>query len=299
VTTPESAPAHLPSPEAALSVRGVWKRYRRRAPWALADVTLDVAMGRTVALVGPNGAGKSTLLRTWLGFERATSGQVRAMGVDPWQDRGRAIRFLGYIPQVPSLYDELSVAEHVELAAYLRKGMDRSRALARVDELGLPRRARADELSGGQRAQLALALVLAAGARTLLLDEPLASLDPLARREFLGVLARSAKTSGATVVISSHLVTDVAEAAQDLVILVAGRVRLGGTIMTLRAEHAVMPPDLAPADSLVGVFPTEAGAAALVRASPARHPDAHSPTLEELVLGYLAAPEPSNATRPE
>ena len=181
--------------EPALTATDLWKRYRR-GRWALEDISVSIPAGRIVALVGPNGAGKSTLLRTWLGFERATRGEVRAAGVDPWRQRGEAIRQLGYIPQQPALYDELTVEEHVDLAAYLRRGLDRAQALERIDELGLPRRSRADELSGGQRAQLGLSLVLAAGASILLLDEPLASLDPLARREFLDVLRREAAALG-------------------------------------------------------------------------------------------------------
>lgn len=282
-------------PEPALAVRDLWKRYRQSRSWALAHVSIEVGSGRFLALVGPNGAGKSTLLRTWLGFEHATRGDVRVGGFDPWQDRERAIPILGYIPQNPSLYDELSVEEHIDLAGYLRKGFDKVRALERVDSLGLPRRARADELSGGQRAQLALALVLAAGAKTLLLDEPLASLDPLARREFLRVLATAARASGATVVVSSHLVTDIADDAQDLVVLVAGRVHLAGEIGQLKARHAVIAPHRARPQHLAGVFPDGAGELALIRLAGPAPAESRPPSLEELVLGYLAAPEASEA----
>ena len=277
------APPPSGSPSLALETKALWKRYGR-GRWALEDVSIAIPAGRIVALVGPNGAGKSTLLRTWLGFERATRGEVRAAGIDPWRRRGDAIRELGYIPQQPALYDELSVEEHVDLAGYLRRGLDRERALARIDELGLPRASRADELSGGQRAQLGLALVLATGARILILDEPLASLDPLARREFLDVLRREARASGATVVISSHIVRDIEEACEDLVVLVAGRVRLHAPVETARAGHRIVPGAEATSASLVGRFPTDDGQLALVRgAGPGRVPG-----LEELVLGYLA-----------
>ncbi|MFI5261529.1 MAG: ABC transporter ATP-binding protein [Candidatus Limnocylindrales bacterium] len=268
----------------------LWKRYRWRGPWALQGVDLAVAPGRIVALVGPNGAGKSTLLRTWLGFERASRGTVLTGGFDPWRNRGRALRQVGYIPQQPSLYDELSVEEHVDLAAYLRGStFDRGRALARIDELELPRRARAGELSGGQRAQLALGLVLAAGASILLLDEPLASLDPLARRQFLRVLGQSAQASGATVVVSSHIVRDVEGVCQDLIVLVAGRVRLTGPVVDVLGRHAVAPTVGATADSLVGRFPADGGELVLIRRTPGAPADGRPPTLEELVLGYLAA----------
>jgi ABC-2 type transport system ATP-binding protein len=270
--------------EPSLQANNLWKRYRR-GRWALEDVSVQIPTGRIVALVGPNGAGKSTLIRTWLGFERATRGEVRSAGVDPWRQRGEAIRHLGYIPQQPALYDELTVEEHVDLAAYLRRGLDRDRALERIDELGLPRRSRADELSGGQRAQLGLALVLAAGARILLLDEPLASLDPLARREFLDVLRREARASGATVVISSHIVRDIEEACEDVIVLVAGRVRLDAPIETARAGHRIVPASAASSGTLVGRFPAEEGELALVRSAGT----GRVPGFEELVLGYLAA----------
>jgi ABC-2 type transport system ATP-binding protein len=276
--------------EPSLQATGLWKRYRR-GRWALEDVSIAISAGRTVALVGPNGAGKSTLIRTWLGFERATRGEVRAAGVDPWRRRGEAIRQLGYIPQQPALYDELTVEEHVDLAAYLRHGFDRERALARVEELGLPRRSRADELSGGQRAQLGLSLVLAAGARILLLDEPLASLDPLARREFLAVLRRETATSGATVLISSHIVRDIEDACEDVLILVAGRIRLHSPIGAARASHRVVDAD-APAPgptAVVGRFPGDAAELVLVRPPAGESGIGRAPSLEELVLGYLAA----------
>jgi len=259
-----------------------------------------VGSGRIVALVGPNGAGKSTLLRTWLGFERATRGTVLTGGFDPWRNRGRAIRQVGYIPQQPSLYDELSVEEHVDLAAYLRGStFDRARALARLDDLELPHRARAGELSGGQRAQLALALVLAAGASILLLDEPLASLDPLARRQFLRVLSQSAQASGATVVLSSHIVHDVEGVCQDLIVLVAGRVCLSGQVNEVLAEHVVAPPDVATPAGLVALFPGDDGDLRLLRRMPGTITDGRPPTLEQLVLGYLAASRPGIVERPD
>ena len=253
-------------------------------------MSIEIPAGRTVALVGPNGAGKSTLLRTWLGFERPTRGTVSVAGMDPSRRRGDAIRQLGYIPQQPALYDELSVEEHVDLASYLRPGFDRASALARIDELGLPRRSRADELSGGQRAQLGLSLVLAAGARTLLLDEPLASLDPLARLSFLRVLRREADAIGATVVVSSHIVRDIESACEDVLILVGGRVRLSASIDEAVADHRVTEADRTAADEegLVGRFPGEMGELSLIRGERARPGQGRVPSLEELVLGYLA-----------
>ncbi len=289
----------MPVAEPALETRGLWKRYRR-GRWALQDIDLEIKPGRFVALVGPNGAGKSTLLRTWLGFEKATRGTVLAAGVDPWRHRGAALGHLGYIPQQPALYDELTVEEHVDLAAYLRRGLDRAGALERIDELELPRRSRADELSGGQRAQLGLALVLATGAGILLLDEPLASLDPLARRSFLDVLARETRVSGTTVVISSHIVRDIEDACEDVLILIGGRVRFHASVDVAKASHRVVSATDAGArqDEVIGVFPADGAALALLRHEDAAATVGRAPSLEELVLGYLAGDTASRREPP-
>ena len=173
--------------DAVLEARGLAKRYRRGV-WALTGIDLDIPAGGITALVGPNAAGKSTLIKTWVGFERPTRGSVAVMGVDPWRDRSGALAHLGYVPQSPALYDGLSVDDHLDLAVQLRPGFDRASARKRLDDLGIPAGRGAGTLSGGQQAQVALALALGTRARILLLDEPLASLDPLARREFLHVV---------------------------------------------------------------------------------------------------------------
>ena len=172
---------------AVLETHDIGKRYGRRN-WALRHVDLEVPDGSITALVGPNGSGKSTLLKAWVGFERPTEGYLTVDGIDPWKDRGGAIERIGYVPQAPSLYRELTVDEHVAMARTLRPRFDPSIARHRLDDLDIPLDARADELSGGQQAQVGLALALGVRAPVLLLDEPLASLDPLARREFLHVL---------------------------------------------------------------------------------------------------------------
>ena len=171
----------------ALEAHGIGKRYRRGRPWALRDVDLAIPAGSITALVGPNGAGKSTLIKGYVGFERPTEGRLLA-GVDPWKDRGAAVRRIGYVPQAASLYRELTVSDHLAMAARWRDGFDRRAAELRLDQLDIPLDARADELSGDQQAQVGLAIALGTRAPVLLLDEPLASLDPLARREFLHVM---------------------------------------------------------------------------------------------------------------
>lgn len=288
-----------PSVPAALETIDLSKRYRRGAPWALDDVTLTVPRGTVNALVGPNGAGKSTLIRTWMGFERPTSGRVRVGGVDPGVDRAGALRQVGYVSQSTALYRGLSVAHHLDLAAGLRAGFDTQAARARLEQLAIPLSQKAGALSGGQAAQVALCLALGTGSPVLLLDEPLASLDPLARHDFLNVVLAAARDQGATVLLSSHIVSDVEAVCDRLIVLGQGRVTLQAPIRDAVTGHRLVPATDAPADSLVAIFTRPGGEpTALVRSTDAALPQ---PSLEELVMGYLAAARPgagAGADRP-
>ena len=284
---------------AILETHDIGKRYGRRRPWALRHLDLAVPEGSVTALVGPNGSGKSTLLKAWVGFERPSEGHLTVDGVDPWKDRAGAIRRIGYVPQAPSLYRELTVDEHVDLAETLRPGFDRSLAHSRLDDLAIPHTSRADELSGGQQAQVGLALALGTRAPVLLLDEPLASLDPLARREFLHVLVDAVRAHGATVLLSSHVITDIEQACDRLLVLGGGRMLLDLSIAGAIAEHRVLeaPPSGSvdgAAWSLVGVFPGPTGERlSLVRGT---GDQGRAATLEEVVLGHLAAARRPTAT---
>jgi ABC-2 type transport system ATP-binding protein len=272
----------------ALEAHGIGKRYRRGRPWALRDVDLAIPAGSITALVGPNGAGKSTLIKGYVGFERPTEGRLTVAGVDPWKDRGEAVRRIGYVPQAASLYRELTVSDHLAMAARWRDGFDRRAAERRLDQLDIPLDTRADELSGGQQAQVGLAIALGTRAPVLLLDEPLASLDPLARREFLHVMVDAVREAGATALLSSHVITDIEQACDRLLVLGGGRKLLDVSMEEARAVHRVADGD-GPIDAgrLVGRFPDQGGTLlALVR-------DASGPgrpaTLEEVVLGHLAS----------
>ncbi len=278
---------------AILETHDIGKRYGRRRPWALRHLDLSVPVGSVTALVGPNGSGKSTLLKAWIGFERPTEGHLTVDGIDPWKDRASAVRRIGYVPQAPSLYRELTVDEHVDLAETLRPGFDRGIALRRLDDLAIPHTSRADELSGGQQAQVGLALALGARAPVLLLDEPLASLDPLARREFLHVLVDAVRADGATALLSSHVITDIEQACDRLLVLGGGRMLLDLSIAGAIAEHRVLdatePGSAATRGSgtLVGVFPGPAGERLSLVRGAGEH--GRAATLEEIVLGHLAA----------
>ena len=269
-----------------LEAHDLAKRYRRGV-WALAGLDLTIPQGGITALVGPNAAGKSTLIKTWVGFEPPTRGSVKVAGIDPWRNRSAALAHIGYVPQSPSLYDGLSVEDHLDMAVQLRPGFDREYARERLDQLNIPRDAGARNLSGGQQAQVALALALGTRAEILLLDEPLASLDPLARREFLHVLTDAVRTDGATALLSSHIVTDVEQACDRLIVLGVGRVLLQETVAEALATHRIGPAEEASGE-VVSTFLGPAGERLALERS--TQDDRLRPaTLEEVVLGYLAS----------
>src|SRR5450756_3019728 len=222
--------------ETALETRALTKRYRRGRTPALENVTLRVPRGAFVALVGPNGAGKSTLIRTFLGFECPTTGSAHVLGIDVRRDTPRALGQLGYVGQAPGVYAVLTARDQIALAAELRPGFDADGALRRLADAGIPDDRPAGQLSGGQQAHLALALARGTRAPVLLLDEPLASLDPLARREFLSTVAE-AVASGTTVLLSSHIVGDLDGACDRLIVLAPGRVQLDADMSWARAHH--------------------------------------------------------------
>ena len=280
----------------ALEAHGFGKRYRRR--WAIRDLDPTIPEGSVTALVGPNGAGKSTLIKGWVGFARPTAGTLTVGGIDPWRDRGGALRLIGYVPQAASLYRELTVEEHLTLADTLRTGFDRPAARARLNELDIPLSQRADTLSGGQQAQVGLAIALGTHAPVLLLDEPLASLDPLARREFLHVLVDGVRAAGATALLSSHVISDIEQACDRLLVLGSGRKLLDVSIPEAIASHRIVPGDDPAAAHAVGHFPGPKGEHLALVALPAIAAGAvtggagtvpgRPATLEEVVLGHLA-----------
>ena len=278
---------------AILETNDVGKRYGRRN-WVIRHVDIAVPDGSITALVGPNGSGKSTLLKAWIGFERPSEGRVLVDGIDPWRARAAGLMRIGYVPQAPSLYRELTVEDHVRLAGTLRPGFDADLARRRVDDLDIPWTSRADQLSVGQQAQVGLALALGTRAPVLLLDEPLASLDPLARREFLHVLVRSVRADGVTVLLSSHVITDIEQACDRLLVLAAGRALLDLPIAGAIAEHRVLPAgsERGPG-TVVGTFPGPAGERLDLVAGDPTH--GRAATLEEVVLGHLAS---ARADRP-
>ena len=275
------------APAPALEAIGASKRYRRGGSWALKDVSLSVVPGTITALVGPNGAGKSTLIRSWIGFEDLTGGGVRVMGIDPARDRTGAVNAIGYVSQSTALYRSLTVRDHLALAGTMRHGFDAAAAELRLDQLAIPLSQNTGSLSGGQAAQVALCIALGTGAPVLLLDEPLASLDPLARHDFLNLLVAAVRERGATALLSSHIVSDVQAACDQLIVLGGGRVTLQAPIARAVAEHRLVAAGTAPPELIVAAFARPGGdQAVLIRST---DPSLPPPTLEELVMGYLSA----------
>ena len=222
---------------AAIEARGLGKRYGHR--WALADCTLSIPPGHVAGLVGPNGAGKTTLISLATGMLAPTTGAVEVLGGPPASGPGQLAR-VGYVAQDTPTYAGLSVADHLRLGAHLNPRWDAGLARRRIEQLGLDPRQKAGRLSGGQRAQLALTLALAKRPELLILDEPIASLDPVARREFLQVLMHVTAEQELSVVMSSHLVADLERVADYLVVLVASRVRVDGELDDLLAAHHLL-----------------------------------------------------------
>jgi len=218
----------------ALETSGLGKRYGRR--WALTDCTLSIPTGKVVGLVGPNGAGKSTLLHLSVGLLEPTAGTISVLGGRPGGDPSQLAR-VGFLAQDSPVYSRLTVGQHLQMGEWLNPAWDASFATRRLHDLNLDARQRAGTLSGGQRAQLALTLAVAKRPELLILDEPVAALDPLARREFLQTLMEVVATSSVSVVLSSHLIADLERVCDYLVVLVSGSVAVEGDVDTLLEGH--------------------------------------------------------------
>jgi ABC-2 type transport system ATP-binding protein len=219
---------------AVLQAQSLGKTYGRRA--ALADCTLEIPPGHVVGLVGPNGAGKTTLLKIACGMLAPTTGRIEVLGEQPAAGPAQLAR-VGYVAQDTPTYANLSVADHLKLGAKLNPRWDGELARARIDQLELDRKRKAGKLSGGQRAQLALTLAVAKRPELLILDEPVSSLDPLARRSFLRHLMESVADNATSVILSSHLVSDLERVCDYLIVLVSSRVQLAGETEALLAQH--------------------------------------------------------------
>jgi ABC-2 type transport system ATP-binding protein len=288
---------------AVIRADGLGKRYRRT--WALRDCTLAIPAGRVAGLVGPNGAGKTTLLRLAVGLLGPACGTISVLGLDPAAGPAQLAR-VGFVAQDTPVYARMSVAGHLRLGAWLNPGWDDQLARRRIAQAGLDPRRRAASLSGGQRAQLALTLALAKRPELLILDEPVASLDPLARREFLRGLMEAVAEHGVSVVLSSHLVADLERVCDYLVVLVASRVRVAGEVSALLASHCRLSgprrdPGALPAGlEVVEESHTDKQSTLLVRTDQPIHDPSWTVkpvSMEDLVLGYMSGARDERAHR--
>jgi ABC-2 type transport system ATP-binding protein len=281
---------------AIVSARGLGKRYRRR--WALSDCTLDIPAGRVTGLVGPNGAGKTTLLNLAAGMLAPTTGTIEVCGGRPASGPAQLAK-VGYVAQDTPTYAGLTVAEHLRLGARLNPRWDAAVARSRLERLDLDPAQRAGKLSGGQRAQLALTLGLAKRPELLILDEPVSSLDPLARREFLQGLMEAVAEHDLSVVLSSHVVADLERVCDHLLVLVDSRVRVAGDVETLLATHHRLTgprrdPATLPADQqVISASHTDRQSTLIVRTDGPVHDPAWTVdalSLEDIVLAYMSRP---------
>jgi ABC-2 type transport system ATP-binding protein len=276
------------------------KRYRRT--WGLRNCTLSIPAGRIAALVGPNGAGKTTLLHCSVGLATPTTGHVSVLGRLAAGSPG-ALERVAFVAQDAPLHSYLTVDAMLDLSRDLNRRFDRQHAEQRLRSLAIPLQRKVGKLSGGQHAQLALALALARHPDLLVLDEPLARLDPLARHDFLAHVMIAVAEEGLSVVFSSHVISELERVADYLVVLSAGRVQMAGAIDELLTQHRLLSGPAEQAGRIGELFPVvqaqHAGRRAelLVRAAgPAGPPSgwqASFVTLEELVLAYLRDPSAS------
>jgi ABC-2 type transport system ATP-binding protein len=280
------------------------KRYGRRV--ALDHCTLSLPPGRVAGLVGPNGAGKTTLLHLAVGLLTPTSGTIEVLGSRPG-DGPEQLRRVGFVAQDTPTYPGLTVAEHLRLGARLNPSWDDDLARDRIAQLDLDPRQRAGKLSGGQRAQLALTLAVAKRPELLILDEPVASLDPLARREFLSALMGFVAEYGVSVLLSSHLVGDLERVCDYLIVLVGSRVQVAGDVDELLATHHRLtgprrdPATLPAEHRVVEASHTDRQSTMLVCSQSLIHDPAWTVEpvgLEDLVLAYMGQAGAARPSRP-
>jgi len=284
----------------ALRTVGLGKRYGH--VWGLRDCTLSVPAGAIVGLVGPNGAGKTTLLEMIIGLLKPTEGHIEVLGHTAHANTAQTLARVGYVAQNHPLYPEFSVADMFHFGQAMNPTWDMGMATARMEALDVPLKRKVKALSGGQQAQVSLAMALAKRAPLLVLDEPVASLDPIARLEFMREVMAQVADGGPTVIIASHVVSELERFCDFLVVLTKGHVQLAGPVDDLLEEHQLLTvPRLTPDDDLPATpihrTDSDRHSSVMLRVSPATptaqaHPDWQAETVgfEQLVMAYLQRP---------
>jgi ABC-2 type transport system ATP-binding protein len=280
-----------------IEASGLGRRYG--STWALRDCTVAIPAGHVAALVGPNGAGKTTLLNLAAGLAAPSAGDVTVLGGRP-AGSPMALDGIAFVAQDTPMYKNLSARDMLHLTRNLNRRFDQQYAESRLGELGIPLKRKAGKLSGGQQAQLALTLALARRPRLLVLDEPMAMLDPVARHDFMASVMMAMAADGVSVVLSSHVLAELERVADYLILMSRGRVQLAGEVDDLLASHRLLTGPAAEADryaerlTVVHARRGEAQAHLLVRttADDLVPPgwEAHPVGLEELALAYLREP---------
>jgi ABC-2 type transport system ATP-binding protein len=281
----------------ALETLALGKRYG--SAWALRECTLEIPRGRVTALVGPNGAGKTTLLLLAVGLIEPTAGTVRVLGASPRRNAAAVLPRIGFVAQDHPLYRGFTLTELLRVGAKLNPRWDESIARERLERLGLGLDRKSGTLSGGEQAQVALSLALAKQPEFLVLDEPVASLDPLARRDFLQSLLEAVAERELTVLLSSHILSDLERVCDHVVVLSRAEVQLAGDIEDVVASHRLLigprcdPSGVARVEAIVQQSHTDRQSTLLVRANGHLFDARWTVTevgLEEIVLAYLARP---------
>jgi len=280
--------------ELVIQTKSLGKRYG--SFWALENCTVSVPQGSVCALVGPNGAGKSTLLKLLTGLSSTSSGDSSVLGKAPKQSED-FLEDIGYLAQEIPLYKSLNTNDHIAMGKHLNKRWDEKFIINRLKELSIPLKRPVGKLSGGQRAQVALALALAKKPKLLLLDEPVAALDPLARHDFLSSLAQAVADGGLTVIMSSHLLADLERVSDHVIVLASGRTQLCDNIETVLKEHKILvgpkqdTKNLKNDINVIHETHTAKQSTLLVRLVKGKklpsHWQQHEPNIEEIILAYM------------
>jgi ABC-2 type transport system ATP-binding protein len=288
-----------------IEVSNLGKRYGKR--WAIRDCSLSIPAGEVVALVGPNGAGKTTLLHCAVGLVEPSTGCAKVFG-GLQAGSPEALARIAFVAQDAPLYKYLSVHAVIELTRNLNRSFDTNLVRERLDDLGIGLSQKVGKLSGGQQSQLALALALARHPDLLVLDEPLARLDPLARSEFMGVVMRAVAEEGLSVVLSSHVVSELERVASYLIVLNVGRVQIAGDIDSVTEDHVLLTGPIDEVDQVresfdvVQILRGDRQARLLVRINGVADIgplwESSSVSLEELILAYLRDPDSSAISSP-
>ena len=277
----------------AVQTKQLGKRYG--SFWALENCNISIPEGSVSALVGPNGAGKSTLLKLLTGLSNASTGDSQVLGKTPVQHED-FLADIGYLAQEIPLYKSMNAGDHIAMGRHLNKRFDEAFIRSRLEALAIPLDRAVGKLSGGQRAQVALVLALAKKPKLLLLDEPVAALDPLARHDFLSSLAEAVAEGGLTVIMSSHLLADLERVSDHVIVLAAGKTQLCDDIETVLDKHMLLVGPREHAKDLGGITVihethTARQSTLLVRLDDKKkippHWQKHEPNIEEIILAYM------------